>query len=73
MEEDNFPHKVVVVDSLCASMGEGLLVHKAVQMKENGSTLEETVKWLVENKLHLICSTFTEADVFLKPLRFLVP
>ncbi len=22
MEEDNFPHKVVVVDSLCASMGE---------------------------------------------------
>ncbi|MBP7386829.1 MAG: DegV family protein, partial [Lachnospiraceae bacterium] len=63
MEEDNFPHKVVVVDSLCASMGEGLLVHKAVQMKENGATLEETVKWLEENKLHLV-HNFTVDDLF---------
>ena len=63
MKEDNFPHKVVVVDSLCASMGEGLLVHKAVQMKENGATLEETVKWLEENKLHLV-HNFTVDDLF---------
>ena len=63
MEEDNFPHKVVVVDSLCASMGEGLLVHKAVQMKENGASLEETVTWLEENKLHLV-HNFTVDDLF---------
>ena len=34
-------NKIIVIDSLCASMGEGLLVHKAVTMKENGKSMEE--------------------------------
>lgn len=56
-------HKIIVIDSLCASLGEGLLVHKAVTMKENGSSLEETAAWLEENKLHLV-HNFTVDDLF---------
>ena len=44
---------IAVVDSLCASLGEGLLVHKAVQMKEAGKSLGEIREWLEANKLHL--------------------
>ena len=46
--------KIIVIDSLCASLGEGLLVHKAVTLKEQGHTLEETADWLESNKLHLV-------------------
>lgn len=55
--------KIVLVDSLCASLGQGLLVHYAVTMKESGKSLEEVVAWLEENKLHL-CHQFTVDDLF---------
>lgn len=45
--------KVVVVDSLCASSGYGLLVDKAVELKAGGMGLEELATWLEENKLRL--------------------
>ncbi len=54
--------KIIVIDSLCASLGEGLLVHKAVKLKENGKTLDEVVDWLEKNKLHL-CHLFTVDDL----------
>ncbi len=54
--------KINVVDSLCASAGEGLLVHKAVLMKENGSSIDDVTKWLEENKLNL-CHLFTVNDL----------
>ena len=53
---------IAVVDSLCASLGEGLLVHKAVQMKEAGKSLGEIRDWLEANKLHL-CHVFTVDDL----------
>ena len=53
---------IAVVDSLCASLGEGLLVHKAVQMKEAGKSLGEIQEWLEANKLHL-CHVFTVDDL----------
>lgn len=56
-------NRIVVVDSLCASMGEGLLVHKAVAMRDAGKTLDETAAWLEENKLHLV-HNFTVDDLF---------
>ena len=40
--------KIVVVDSLCASMGEGLFVHKAVKLRDQGKSLEETAALLTE-------------------------
>lgn len=62
LEEEKFPYKIVVVDSLCASLGEGLLVHKAVTMRNQGATLEETAKWLEDNKLHIV-HNFTVDDL----------
>lgn len=60
---EEYPEAIIaVVDSLCASLGEGLLVHKAVQMKEAGKSLGEIRDWLEANKLHL-CHVFTVDDL----------
>lgn len=63
LAEESFPHRVVVIDSLCASLGEGLLVHKAVSLMENGKSLDETAEWVESNKLHLV-HNFTVDDLF---------
>ncbi len=55
--------KIIVVDTLAASLGEGLLVHKAVQMKKQGKSIEEVVEWLEEHKLNLV-HMFTVDDLF---------
>lgn len=54
--------KIVVIDTLCACMGEGLLLHKALQLKEQGKTLDEIATWVEENKLH-ICHNVTVDDL----------
>lgn len=54
--------KVYAVDSLCASLGEGLLVYLAVQEKRNGKTIDELRSWLEATKLHL-CHWFTVEDL----------
>lgn len=62
--KESYPDAVIyVIDSLCASLGEGLLVHKAVSLRDKGTSIEETVQWLEENKLHL-CHNFTVNDLF---------
>ncbi len=53
---------IKVIDSLSASLGEGLLVYKAVQMKEAGKSLDEIADWLENNKLNL-CHIFTVDDL----------
>ena len=61
---EEFPdRKIVVIDSLCASLGEGLFVDKAVEMKEEGKSLEENAAWLEKNKLNF-CHVFTVDDLF---------
>ena len=45
--------KIYVVDSLCASLGQGLLVYYAAKMRDEGKTIEEVRDWLEANKLHL--------------------
>lgn len=60
--DENPDAKIIVVDSLCASLGEGLLIHKAVQLKESGKSLDELVDWLENNKLNL-CHLFTVDDL----------
>ena len=55
--------KITVVDSLGASMGEGLMVYKAVEKKEQGMGYDELVKWLEDNKLHFV-HNFTVDDLF---------
>ncbi|HIT89376.1 MAG TPA: DegV family protein [Candidatus Merdenecus merdavium] len=55
--------KIAVVDSLAASLGEGLLVQKAVVMKEQGKSFHEIHTWLEEHKLNA-CHNFTVDDLF---------
>lgn len=54
--------KIYVVDSLCASMGEGLLVYYASKMQQKGKSIDEVYQWLQDNKLHL-CHWFTVDDL----------
>lgn len=56
-------NKVIVVDSLCASLGEGLLVYLAVEHKKKGHTLQETAEY-VEGIRQNICHYFTVNDLF---------
>lgn len=63
LRDEHPDSKIIVIDSLCASLGEGLLVHKAVQLKDSGKSIEETADWLEKNKLHL-CHMFTVDDLF---------
>ena len=64
MLKDEYPdRKIVTWDSLCASMGEGLMVYYAAKMKEEGKSMEEILSWLEENKLKL-CHWFTVDDLF---------
>ena len=60
---DEFPdRKIIVVDSLCASMGQGLFVHYALKRQAEGMSLEENARWLEEHKLN-ICHQFTVDDL----------
>lgn len=54
--------KVYSVDTLCASLGEGLMVYLAVQEKRKGKTIDEVRDWVEANKLHL-CHWFTVDDL----------
>lgn len=54
--------KIYAIDSLCASMGEGLLLYYAAKEKEMGRSIEEVRDWLLENRLHL-CHWFTVDDL----------
>ena len=64
---DEYPdRRIVVIDTLCASMGEGLLVFHAAEQRERGLSLDETAAYVTENRLHLI-HWFTVDDLmFLK-------
>ncbi len=54
---------IKVIDSLSASMGEGLLVYKAVQLKERGRSMEEVADWLEAHILNMV-HLFTVDDLF---------
>lgn len=46
--------KIIVVDTLAASLGEGLLVHKAVQLRDAGKSLDEVAEWVRNNTLNMV-------------------
>lgn len=46
--------KIELIDSLGASMGQGLLVLKACEMRDNGASVEEIVNWIEDNKRRVI-------------------
>ena len=62
--KEEYPEaKIIIIDTLCACLGEGLLLYKALQQKASGKTIEETARWVEENKLH-ICHNVTVDDLF---------
>lgn len=63
MLEEKYPEaKVIIIDTLCACLGEALLLYKALQVKAQGKTIDETAQWVEENKLH-ICHDVTVDDL----------
>ena len=58
-----FPdRKLIVIDSLCAAIGLGLLVHTAAKLRDAGKTIEETAAWIEEHKLN-VCHWVTVEDL----------
>ena len=58
--------KLYTVDTLCASLGQGLLVYLAAKEREKGKSIEEVRDWVISHKLNL-CHQFTVDDLhFLK-------
>lgn len=54
--------KVVCIDTLCASIGEGFLVREAARKQADGLSIDELADWILEYRLH-VCHWFT-VDTF---------
>lgn len=62
--QEKYPdRKLYAVDTLCASLGQGLLVYLACKEKEKGKTIEEVRDWTESNKLNM-AHWFTVDDLF---------
>ena len=60
--EENPGAKVIVIDSLNVSLGQGLVIMKAVDFRKEGKSIDETVAWIEEHKLEYCCQ-FTVDDL----------
>jgi len=54
--------EILTVDTLSASMGQGLLVLRAAEMRAEGRGIDETAAWVRENRLRA-CHCFTVDDL----------
>lgn len=54
--------KILTIDSLGASLGEGLYVYLAAKKQQSGATIEETYDYLMQTRPHL-CHWFTVNDL----------
>ena len=60
---EEFPHrKLIVIDTLCAALGQGLLVYTAARLRAEGKSIDEVAAWVEENKLKL-CHWVTVEDL----------
>lgn len=55
--------RIEVIDTLAASLGEGLIVYKAVMMRNEGKTFDETANW-IRDHLQNFVHVFTVDDLF---------
>ena len=62
LSEEYPDRRIIALDSLAASMGQGLLVYYACKMKREGASMDEIADWLRENILHA-CHQFTVDDL----------
>lgn len=63
MMEQHPDTKIIVIDSLSASLGQGLLIYYACKKKEEGASIEELAEYIESIKLH-VCHQFTVDDLF---------
>jgi len=62
--KEEFPERTItVIDSKAASLGQGLLIHKALQNQQKGLSLEDNAAWIEDNKDNLV-HEFTVDDLF---------
>ncbi len=54
--------KIIVIDTLSASMCEGMMIMKAVSMRSEGKSIDEAADWIRENVKYL-CALFTVEDL----------
>lgn len=60
---EKYPDRqIYTVDTLSASMGEGLLIYHAAKKREEGLSVSELAHWVEENRLRL-CHWFTVDDL----------
>ena len=61
--QEKYPErKIIVVDTLCASLGQGLLVWYACKKRDEGMGLEELATWCKDH-LQNLCHWFTVDDL----------
>ena len=61
---EKFPdRKIIIVDSLCAALGQGLLLTYACEFRDMGETIEDVANFLETNKLRL-SHLFTVDEMF---------
>lgn len=63
LSEEYPDRKLYAVDTLCASLGQGLLVYHAAKMRLAGASIDE-VRDFTENKKLNVCHWFTVDDLF---------
>lgn len=63
MTAENPDANIIVIDSLCASLGQGLLIYYACEKKEEGASITELAEYIESIKLN-ICHMFTVDDLF---------
>lgn len=60
IQDENTDIKITIVDTLTASLGQGLLIMNAVELKKSGKNYDEVVKYLEDTKMHL--NTYITVD-----------
>lgn len=53
LQEEYPQRKIIVIDSLAAALGQGLLVYHACHKRDEGMGIEELAAWVEENKFHV--------------------
>ena len=60
---EEFPdRKLLVIDTLCASRGQGLLVYSAAKLRDEGRSIEDTAAWVEDHKRN-VCHWVTVEDL----------
>ena len=60
---EEFPdRKLIVIDTLCASIGQGLLVYTAAKLREQGKSIDEIAAWVEDHKKN-VCHWVTVEDL----------